>query len=83
MRRSKIIRDSGPYKVTSLANGKSQLVGWCPEHETWQPLEDKVCGFIYHDHTNGRLRRRRLYICSHADCQEAFVKAYDFRVHEC
>ncbi len=46
---------------------KPEVIGWCPEHGTYQPLTDRWCGFTDHERTNGNLRRRRMYICRESE----------------
>ena len=64
------------------ARVRPSLVGWCPEHETYQPLEDGFCGFTDHDRTNGRLRKRRMYVCTEKGHAHGYFSRKDFLVHD-
>ena len=60
----------------------AELVGWCPECETFQPLEDGACLGEEHEQTNGRLRKRRMYICRENEHNHAYFDRKEFLEHD-
>lgn len=60
---------------------KAQLVGWCPECQHFEPQWGVECGGEEHEQTNGRLRKRLMYICRENGHDHAYFDRKEFLEH--